>query len=158
MEMKEDNGNIQQSMFVPPQLQTPTNAMNSYQVPYMQQGMYPYYANEAEGFANSYYTPNTGYFPMPYLPPSEIPDNNNMQPFSPQLYPGIDYAQAYSGLCPPYVCPQPPPYAIPPQNMQEHWYAVAGQPHYMQYAPVLPITTEATCNGIAQNASQNVSL
>ncbi|XP_029037450.2 uncharacterized protein LOC114873365 isoform X1 [Osmia bicornis bicornis] len=158
MEMKGDDGNVQHSMIVPPQLQTPTNTMNSYQVPYMQQGMYPYYANEAEGFANSYYTPNTGYFPMPYLPPSEIPDNNNIQSFSPQLYPGIDYAQAYSGLCPPYVCPQPPPYAIPPQNMQEHWYAVAGQPHYMQYTPVLPVTTEATCNGISQSASQNVSL
>ncbi|XP_076393478.1 uncharacterized protein LOC100877500 isoform X2 [Megachile rotundata] len=158
-EMKDD-ANIQHSHLMPQQMHTPTNAINSYQVPYMQHGIYtglPYYGNEAEGFVNSYYPPNTGFFPIPCLPHSEIPDSNGIQPYSPHMCPGMDYAQAYSGLCPSYVCPQPAPYTMPPQNVQEHWYAVAGQPHYMQYAPVMPVTAETTCNGIAQSASPNVS-
>lgn len=159
-EMKGDDANMQHSHLMSQQMHTPTNAINSYQIPFMQHSIYtglPYYGNEAEGFVNSYYPPNTGFFPIPCLPHSEIPDNNSMQPYSPHLCPGMDYTQAYSGLCPPYVCAQPAPYTIPPQNVQEHWYAVAGQPHYMQYAPVMPVTAETTCNGIAQSASPNVS-
>lgn len=126
----------------------------------MQPGMYSglsYYANETDSFTNPYYPPSPGFFPVPCLPHSDIPDNSGVQPFSPQLCPGIDYAQAYSGLCPPYICSQPASYSIPPQNMQEHWYAVTGQPHYMQYAPILPMTADTTCNGMAQNANQNIS-
>lgn len=159
-ETKDDNGNYQRSHSVPQAPALPTNAMNSYQqAPYVQQGVYtglPYYANEAEAFANSYYPQSPGIFPVSYLPHPDVADNNNMQqPFAPHLYPGVDFAQNYSGLFSPFVFPPPAPYNVPPQNLQEHWYTVAGQ-HYMQYPPVLPI--EATCNGIAQNTNQNVSL
>nr|XP_031850193.1 GATA zinc finger domain-containing protein 14-like isoform X2 [Nomia melanderi] len=158
-EMKGDSASVQPSRVVPYQVHgSATAAVNSYQTSYMQQGVYsgmPYYANEAEAFANPYYAPNPGFFPIPCLPHSDIPDNSNVQPFSPHLCQGIDYTQAYSGMCPPYICPQPAPYSIPPQNMQEHWYAVAGQPHYMQYAPVLPVTADAGCNGLTQNINQN---
>ncbi|XP_076167094.1 uncharacterized protein LOC143146573 isoform X2 [Ptiloglossa arizonensis] len=143
-----------------PKSQETKDAVNSYQTPYMQPGMYSglsYYANETDSFTNPYYPPSPGFFPVPCLPHSDIPDNSGVQPFSPQLCPGIDYAQAYSGLCPPYICSQPASYSIPPQNMQEHWYAVTGQPHYMQYAPILPMTADTTCNGMAQNANQNIS-
>ncbi|XP_078046931.1 uncharacterized protein LOC144475183 isoform X2 [Augochlora pura] len=156
------NDSVQQSMTAPHQMHDSTvAAMNSYQAPYMQQGMYsgmPYYANEAEAFANPFYPPNPGFFPIPCLPHSDIPDNGNMQPFSPHLFPGMDYTQAYPNVCPPYMCPpQPAPYNMPPQNMQEHWYAVAGQPHYMPYAPMLPVTTDGVCNGLTQNVNQSTS-
>ncbi|XP_076290768.1 uncharacterized protein LOC143214076 isoform X2 [Lasioglossum baleicum] len=154
-----NSDHFQQSRAVSQQAHgSPTAPVNSYQTPYMQQGMYsgiPYYANEAEAFANPYYPPNPGFFPMPCLPHSDMPDNGNMQPFSPHLYPGMDYAQAYPGVCPPYMCPQPAPYNVPPQNMQEHWYAVTGQPHYMPYAPVLPVAADGVCNGLSQNINQN---
>ncbi|XP_076669782.1 uncharacterized protein LOC143369568 isoform X3 [Andrena cerasifolii] len=159
-EAKNDGANYHQSRSVPHQVHAPMGAVNTYQAPYVQQGLYPglsYYGNEAEAFANPYYPPNPGFFPVPCLPHSDIPDSNNVQPFAPHLCPGVDYAQAYPGLYPPYVCPQPAPYNIPPQNIQEHWYAVAGQPHYMQYAPVLPVPAETSCNGIAQNPGQNPS-
>lgn len=159
---KADGMNIQHSHSVPQQLHTSAGALNSYQASYMQQGMYSglsYYANEAEAYANPYYQPNPGFIPISCLPHSDITDGNNVQPFSPHLCPSIDYTQAYSGLCPPFLCPPPTPYNMPPQNMQEHWYAVAGQPHYMQYAPVLPVATaDAPCNGITQNANQNALL
>ncbi|XP_012169359.1 uncharacterized protein LOC100649818 [Bombus terrestris] len=156
---KEDSMNVQPSQSIHQQLHTPANAMNTYQASYMQQGMYsglPYYGNEAEAFANPYYSLNPSFIPIPCLSHSDIHDNNNVQPFSPHLCPGMDYAQAYSGLCPPYLCPPPTPYNIPPQNIPEHWYAVAGQPHYMQYAPVLSVPAETTCTGVVQNANQNV--
>ncbi|XP_076648689.1 uncharacterized protein LOC143356681 isoform X2 [Halictus rubicundus] len=156
-ETKSDN--FQQSRAAPQQVHgSPTAAVNSYQTPYMQQGMYsgiPYYANEAEAFANPYYPPSPGFFPMPCLPHSDMPDNGNMQQFSPHLCPGMDYAQAYPSVCPPYMCPQPAPYSVPPQNMQEHWYAVTGQPHYMPYAPVMPVAADGVCNGLTQNVNQN---
>lgn len=158
-EAKGDSASVQTSRIVPYQIHGSTaTAVNTYQTSYMQQGVYsgmPYYANEAEAFANPYYAPNPGFFPIPCLPHSDIPDSSNVQSFSPHLCQGIDYTQAYSGICPPYICPQPAPYSIPPQNMQEHWYAVAGQPHYMQYAPVLPVSADAGCNGLTQNINQN---
>ncbi|XP_017754308.1 PREDICTED: hybrid signal transduction histidine kinase M-like [Eufriesea mexicana] len=156
---KEDNTNNQYSHSIHHQLHPPVNTINTYQASYMQQGMYSglsYYTNEAEAFANPYYSLNAGFISIPCLPHSDIPDNN-VQPFSPHLYPGIDYTQAYSGLCPPYLYPPPTPFNIPPQNVSEHWYAVAGQPHYMQCAPVLPVPAETTCNGIVQNTNQNIS-
>ncbi|XP_015440459.1 PREDICTED: uncharacterized protein LOC107195184 isoform X2 [Dufourea novaeangliae] len=159
-EMVGDSTSLQLSRTVPQQVHGSASApVNSYQTSYMQHSMYSglsYYGNEAEPFTNPYYPPSPGFFQMPCLPHSDIPDNSNMQPFSPHLCPGIDYAQPYSGICPPYVCPQPAPYSIPPQNL-DHWYAVAGQPHYMQYTPVLPIAADATCNGLAQNINQNTS-
>ncbi|CAK9798887.1 Putative bifunctional UDP-N-acetylglucosamine transferase and deubiquitinase ALG13 [Anthophora quadrimaculata] len=158
-DVKGDSVAIQHSYSVPQQVPNPPiGAINSYQASYMQQGIYsgmPYYGNEAETFPNPYYPPSPGFIPIPCLPHSDIPDNNSVQPFSPHLCPGIDYAQAYTGLCPPYLCPPLAPFNIPPPNIQEHWYAVAGQPHYMQYTPVLPVAAETTCNGIIQNTNQN---
>ncbi|XP_076244086.1 uncharacterized protein LOC143185190 [Calliopsis andreniformis] len=157
---KGDASNYQRSRSLPQVHAPPTNPVNSYQTPYMQQGMYsplPYYGNEVDAFANSYYPPNPGIFPISCLPPSDMPDNNNVQTFTPHMYPGVDYAQAYSGLFPPFMCPPPASYNVPPPNIQEHWYAVAGQPHYMQYAPVLPVPAEPTCNGIVQGVNQNTS-
>ncbi|XP_053997898.1 uncharacterized protein LOC128886761 [Hylaeus anthracinus] len=156
-EMKSNGTSSQHTRSVPNQVAN-QDTVNSYQTSYMQPSMYsglPYYTNEVDAFTNSYYPPNP-YFPIPCLAHSDIPDNTSVQPFSPHLCPGLDYAQAYSGLCPPYMCSQPAPYNISPQNMQEHWYAVAGQPHYMQYPPMLPMTADATCNGIAQNINQNI--
>ncbi|XP_076635129.1 uncharacterized protein LOC143348583 [Colletes latitarsis] len=153
-EAKGSGTNLQCARSVPHQVHASTDAVNSYQTSYVQPGMY--YANEVDAFTNSYYSPSP-YFPIPCLPYPEIPDSNSVQPFAQHLCPGVDYAQAYPGLCPPYICPQPAPYNMSPQNMQEHWYAVAGQPHYMQYAPMLPITAETTCNGIAQNVNQHTS-
>ena len=153
--------NVQSPHSMHQQLHAPANAMNAYQASYMQQGMYPglpYYGNEADAFANPYYSLNPGFIPIPCLPHSDIYDSNNMQSFSPHLCPGMDYTQAYSaGVCPPYLCPPPTPFNMPPQNVPEHWYAVAGQPHYMQYTPVLSVPTETSCNGVAQNANQNAS-
>ncbi|XP_012339515.1 myb-like protein F [Apis florea] len=156
---KEDNINIQHSHSIHHQVHNSANALNTYQASYMQQSMYsglPYYANETEAFANPYYSLNPGFVSIPCLPHSDIHDNSNAQTFPPHLCPGIDYSQAYSGLCPPYLCPSPNPFNLPLQNLPEHWYAVAGQPHYMPYAPVLSVTAETTCNGI-QNINQNIS-
>ncbi|KOC62469.1 UDP-N-acetylglucosamine transferase subunit ALG13 like protein [Habropoda laboriosa] len=160
-DVKGDGMTTQHSYSIPQQVHVPpTGAINSYQASYMQQSTYsglPYYANEAETFMNPYYPPSPGFIPIPCLPHSDIPDSSSVQPFPPHLCPGIDYAQTYSGLCPPYLCPPPAPFNMPPQNIQEHWYAVAGQPHYMQYTPVLSMATETACNGIAQNINQNPS-
>ncbi|KAK1124946.1 hypothetical protein K0M31_006291 [Melipona bicolor] len=158
---KENTMNVQSPHSMHQQLHAPANTVNAYQASYMQQGMYPglpYYGNEADAFANPYYSLNSGFIPIPCLPHSDIYDSNNMQSFSPHLCPGMDYTQAYSaGVCPPYLCPPPTPFNMPPQNVPEHWYAVAGQPHYMQYTPVLSVPTETSCNGVAQNANQNAS-
>ncbi|XP_017879057.1 putative bifunctional UDP-N-acetylglucosamine transferase and deubiquitinase ALG13 isoform X2 [Ceratina calcarata] len=161
---KENYRGIRHTNSFPPQIPVPADMMNSYQETHMQQGMYsglPYYSNEGEAFANPYYPPpSPGYIPMQCLPPTDMPDVNNLQPYLPQPYPGMDYAQAYSGSCPPpYLCNPVPPamFNVPPQNIPpEHWYAVAGQPHYMPYAPMVPMAPEPNCNGVTQNINQTV--
>lgn len=163
--MRDNYRNIRHANSIHPPMHAPPDVMNSYQESHVQQGMYtglPYYSNEGEAaFANSYYPPpNPGYIPIQCLPPTEMPDVNNLQPFLPQPYPGMDYAQAYSGSCsPPYMCnPMPPAmYNVPPQNIPpEHWYAVSGQPHYMPYAPMVPMAPEPNCNGVTQSVNQNI--
>ncbi|XP_076756724.1 uncharacterized protein LOC143426890 [Xylocopa sonorina] len=158
--VKRSGVSMQHSQSIPHQVHTPVGAINTYQTSYMQQGMYsglPYYANETEGFTNSYYPPSPGFIPIQCITPSDMADNNNMQPFPPHLYPGLDYTQTYSGLCPPYMCPSSLMFNVPSQNIPEHWYAVAGQPHYMPYTPVLPIAPETTCNGTTHSINQNGS-
>ncbi|KAG7207447.1 hypothetical protein KM043_009088 [Ampulex compressa] len=145
---------------VSPPVNLHTGTPNSYHAPYMQQSMYtvfPCYSNEAEAFPNPYYVPNPGYIPVHCIPHSEISDNNNTQPYPLHSNPSMDiYPQAYPGLCPPYVYPQPAAYNVSSQNMQEHWYAYAGQPHYVQYAPIMPVATESQCNGTGQNDNLNI--
>lgn len=144
---------IQQTIITP---SSPNGCISPYTAPTMLPTL-SFYPSEAETCCNPYYIANGAFLPFQCAPAHPDVTENNMQPYASHIYPGTDtYPPNYPAtLCSPIMFSPPVPCSIlpPPPNMQEHWYPMLGQPHYMQYGPPPISITEASGNGQSPNGS-----